>query len=358
MTGGPVRVRAVARLRRRARPDGTGAARYVEARGGARRPEESHNLEDVLKVLFSQRMLAFHVLVLVLVPGFVWLGFWQLDRAGQRGAAVDLQQSNLAADPVPVDELTRVGEDVDPDDRWRTVEATGTWDTEHEVLLRNRDGSGGVGFHVLTPLVTEEGTAVLVNRGWVERGETALDQPEVPPAQEGPVEVAGRLHYSETEQNTGLRNRDDLPEGQLMMVDVDRIAADLPYPVYGGYVDLTRQDPLPEAAPEPVVLHEEDAGMSASYAVQWWVFAVVAVGGWVFLVRREIRDAREAEAGESGTTAEVAGAAATAEPIETRATAEAAEPAEAVGSSRSSEGHAESGEDSGATAGRGGSGTA
>ncbi|ASU56195.1 SURF1 family cytochrome oxidase biogenesis protein [Nocardiopsis dassonvillei] len=310
----------------------------------------------MLKVLFSQRMLAFHALVLVLVPSFVWLGFWQLDRAGQRGAAVDLQQSNLAADPVPVAELTRVGEDVDPDDRWRTVEADGTWDTEHELLLRNRDGSGGVGFHVLTPLVTEEGTAVLVNRGWVERGETALDQPEVPPAPEGTVEVAGRLHYSETEENTGLRNRDDLPEGQLMMVDVDQIAADLPYPVYGGYVDLTRQDPMPEVAPEPVVLHEEDAGMSASYAVQWWVFAVVAVGGWVFLVRREIRDAREAGAGESGETAEVAGSA---ETVESGATADAAQPSEpaetteAVEPGRSSKGPEGAGEDSGATAGTG-----
>lgn len=309
-------------------------------------------------------MLAFHALVLVLVPSFVWLGFWQLDRAGQRGAAVDLQQSNLAADPVPVAELTRVGEDVDPDDRWRTVEATGTWDTGHELLLRNRDGSGGVGFHVLTPLVTEEGTAVLVNRGWVERGETALDQPEVPPAPEGTVEVAGRLHYSETEENTGLRNRDDLPEGQLMMVNVDRIAADLPYPVYGGYVDLTRQDPMPEAAPEPVVLHEEDAGMSASYAVQWWVFAVVAVGGWVFLVRREIRDAREAGAGESGATAQVAGPAETTEAAQTGVTADAAEPADAaettetVESGRSSEGPEGSGEGSGATAGTGRPGTA
>ncbi|WP_130396011.1 SURF1 family cytochrome oxidase biogenesis protein [Nocardiopsis dassonvillei] len=321
----------------------------------------------MLKVLFSQRMLAFHALVLVLVPSFVWLGFWQLDRAGQRGAAVDLQQSNLAADPVPVAELTRVGEDVAPDDRWRTVEATGTWDTGHELLLRNRDGSGGVGFHVLTPLVTEEGTAVLVNRGWVERGETALDQPEVPPAPEGTVEVAGRLHYSETEENTGLRNRDDLPEGQLMMVDVDQIAADLPYPVYGGYVDLTRQDPMPEAAPEPVVLHEEDAGMSASYAVQWWVFAVVAVGGWVFLVRREIQDVREAGAGESGETAEVAGAAETvesgatadaAEPSESAETTEAVESAEAVESGRSSPGSEGSGEDSGATAGTGRPGSA
>ncbi len=247
-------------------------------------------------------MLAFHALVLVLVPSFVWLGFWQLDRAEQRGAVVDLQQSNLAAAPVPVAELTRVGEDVDPDDRWRTVEATGTWDSENELLLRNRDGSGGVGFHVLTPLVTEEGPAVLVNRGWVERGATARAQPEVPPAPEGTVEVAGRIHYSETEENTGLRSRSgDLPEGQRMIVDVEAIADELPYPVYGGYVVLTDQEPMPEAAPEPVEPHKEDAGMSASYAVQWWVFSLVAVGGWIFLMRRELRDAREAAAAPEGT---------------------------------------------------------
>ncbi len=243
-------------------------------------------------------MLAFHALVLVIVPSFIWLGFWQLDRWEQRSASVRLQQDNLAADPVPVDELTGVGRDVDPADRWRTVEATGTWDTEHEILLRNRDGSQGVGFHVLTPLVTEGGPAVLVNRGWVQRGETALDRPEVPPAPEGTVEVAGRLHYSETEENTGLRNRDDLPEGQLMMVDVPMIAEELPYPVYGGYVELTRQDPAPDPAPERVALHELDSGMSLSYAVQWWVFTVVAVVGWVFLVRREIGDAREAASAE------------------------------------------------------------
>ncbi|MGW9351232.1 SURF1 family cytochrome oxidase biogenesis protein [Nocardiopsis flavescens] len=252
------------------------------------------------RVLFSQRMLAFHALVLVIVPAFIWLGFWQLDRWELRSASVDLQQGNLAADPVPVAELTAVGADVDPDDRWRSVRALGTWDTEHEILLRNRDGSGGVGFHVLTPLVTEEGPALLVNRGWIRRGETALDTPEIPPAPAGTVEVTGRIHFSETEENTGLRNRDDLPEGQLLMADVPMIAGELPYPVYGGYAELTAQDPVPDPAPERIEVRELDSGMSLSYAVQWWVFTLVAVGGWVFLVRREVRDAREAEAAGPG----------------------------------------------------------
>ncbi|NYJ35450.1 SURF1 family cytochrome oxidase biogenesis protein [Nocardiopsis aegyptia] len=255
----------------------------------------------MLKVLFSRRMVAFHLLVLVIVPSFVRLGFWQLDRWETRSESVRLQQDNVAAEPVPVEELTGVGEEVSPRDRWRTVEVSGTWDTEHELLLRNRDGSRGVGFHVLTPLVTEDGSAVLVNRGWIMRGDTALDVPDVPPAPEGTVEIAGRLQFTETEENTGLANRDGLPEGQIMIVDVDMLADRLPYPVLGGYVELTEQDPVPDPAPERIALREVDSGMSLSYAVQWWVFSVVAVVGWVVLMRRELRDARaEEEGGEPG----------------------------------------------------------
>lgn len=241
-------------------------------------------------------MLAFHALVLVVVPSFIWLGFWQLDRWEERSASANLQQDNVAAEPVPVEDLASVGTDVAPDDRWRTVEATGTWDTDHELLLRNRDGSQGVGFHVLTPLVTEEGPALLVNRGWIQRGENAHDTPEPPSVPDGEVTVQGRLHYSETEENTGLSNRDDLPDGQVMIVDVDELADGMPHDVYGGYVELTDQAPVPENPPERVPLHEEDTGMSASYAVQWWVFAVVAVVGWIVLMRREVSDARELEA--------------------------------------------------------------
>lgn len=280
-----------------------GPASRCPGGGGAVRSRTSHSLEDVLKVLFSSRMLAFHALVLVVVPTFIWLGFWQLDRWEVRSAAVNLQQENIEAEHVPVEALAEVGSDVDPADRWRTVEATGTWDTDNELLLRNREGSGGVGFHVLTPLITEDGTGLLVNRGWIERGETARDTPDTPAVPEGEVTVQGRLHYSETEENTGLRNRENLPERQIMIVDVDGLAEDLPYPIYGGYAELTSQDPEPDNPPERVLLQEENSGMSLSYAVQWWVFSIVAVVGWIVLVRRELHDARaQQEADDSGTT--------------------------------------------------------
>ncbi|WP_278248913.1 SURF1 family cytochrome oxidase biogenesis protein [Streptomonospora litoralis] len=246
----------------------------------------------MLRVLLSPRMLAFHALVALVVPSFIWLGFWQLGRWEEKSAAVGLQESNMAADPVPVERLTGPGEEVSADERWRPVTATGRYDTEHELVVRNRSGEAGVGMHVLTPLVTDDGTALLVNRGWIEQPPTATSRPDVPPPPQGRVAVTGRLQYSETEENTGIRVRGGLPEDQIMLVDVDRIAENLPYPVYGGYAELTEQRPQRADHPDPVSPPEFNTGMNLSYAVQWWVFTVVAVGGWIFFMRREVADAR------------------------------------------------------------------
>ncbi|MFD0774176.1 SURF1 family protein [Streptomonospora algeriensis] len=228
----------------------------------------------------------------LIVPSFAWLGFWQLDRWEDESAKVALQEANMAAAPVPAERLTAPGEDLSADEQWRRVTVTGHYTPEHELLVRNRDGSRGVGLHVLTPLVTEGGTALLVNRGWIEQPPTAKTRPDVPPPPDGQVAVTGRLRFSETEESTGIRVRDGLPKGQIMIVDVDRIAANLPYPVYGGYAELTDQRPEGTDQPEQVPPPEPNTGMNLSYAVQWWIFTAIAIGGWVFLMRREIADAR------------------------------------------------------------------
>ncbi|GAA4959242.1 hypothetical protein GCM10023224_51490 [Streptomonospora halophila] len=262
----------------------------------------------MLRILLSPRMLAFHALVALIVPSFIWLGFWQLHRWEDKSAAVALQEANMAAAPVPVDRLASPSEEVSAAEQWRRVTATGRYDAEHELLVRNRDGSGGVGLHVLTPLVTGDGTALLVNRGWIEQPPTATTRPDVPAPPEGRVTVTGRLRSGESEESTGIRVRDGLPEGQIMLIDVDRIAGDLPYPVYGGYAELTEQRPAASDRPEPVSPPELNTGMNLSYAVQWWIFTVIAIGGWVFLMRQEVAEARSGGEGPedpgSGTGAE------------------------------------------------------
>ena len=47
------------------------------------------------------------------------------------------------------------------------VTVTGRYDPAHEILARVRTLHDNVGFEVITPLVLADGTAVLVDRGWI-----------------------------------------------------------------------------------------------------------------------------------------------------------------------------------------------
>ena len=61
----------------------------------------------------------------------------------------------------------------------------GTYDTGAEVLIRNRSLDGAPGYHVVTPLVMADGTAVLVNRGWVPAEPRGGRRPRGPRAHAG-----------------------------------------------------------------------------------------------------------------------------------------------------------------------------
>ena len=50
---------------------------------------------------------------------------------------------------------------------WRPAEVSGDYDRGEEVILYGRTQDGRPGDHVLTPLVLTDGTAVVVDRGWI-----------------------------------------------------------------------------------------------------------------------------------------------------------------------------------------------
>ncbi|GLX01098.1 SURF1 family protein [Microtetraspora sp. NBRC 16547] len=252
------------------------------------------------RFLLTRRWLAFHLLVLALIPAFFFLGQWQFGRFEERSASSERTTANLNSAPVPLDQLDTIGGTVPDAMKYRPVTMTGTYDTSHELLVRRRPQNGQVGFYVVTPLVTPQG-AVLVNRGWVPAGATAESRPEVPAPPSGEVTVTGRLKPSETENTTGIRNRTSgLPTGQVLLVNTTDIGATLPYRLYGGFVELTAQRPTRDPAPEPVPAPDVGGGggLNLAYSVQWWLFIGVAVGGWFLLIRREARDL--SAAGEDG----------------------------------------------------------
>ncbi len=244
----------------------------------------------VLEVLRQRSWIGLTVLVVVLCITFAELGLWQLRRHDQRQARNQIEIHNLEAPAVPVIDLLPTGTPLPSVDEWRTVTATGTYDRHHEVLLRNQTYEGDLGFAVVTPLVPVTGPAVLVLRGWVPSGAEATAVPDVLAAPAGVVTVSARVRPTPT----GGTDATGLPADQVRRLDVPEIASELPYDVLdGGYVQL-----LPGAAgsdegpagPRSLLLPELSAGPHLPYAIQWFLFGVIAIIGWGVLLRAAVRE--------------------------------------------------------------------
>ncbi len=214
----------------------------------------------------------------------VGLGFWQLSRYHERTAINERIETAGRAAPRQVTEVlgrSRPAQGV----AWTRVTATGEYDPEHEILIRGRTVSGSVGFEVVTPLVLDDGTAVLVDRGWVPPGEgDATTLPDVPAAPTGEVTVVGRVHLPESGGDQPAPVSGQL---QARRIDPQRLAAALPYPVLGGYLLAHQQEPRSAGRLAAIPVRYEDSGQNISYMVQWWLFAVITLTGTGFLVRRE-----------------------------------------------------------------------
>ncbi|MEU0377135.1 MULTISPECIES: SURF1 family cytochrome oxidase biogenesis protein [Streptomyces] len=257
------------------------------------------------RFLLTRQWVLLTLLALVLMPTMVELGFWQFHRHQHRVAQNELISRNLKADPLLVTDLTSPGHTVPRADYWRAVTATGTFDSEHEVVVRRRTSEDDkIGVHVLTPLDLRDGGTVLVNRGWVPAAPNQTSYPDVPPAPRGEVTVTGRLKADETTGSSGIKDLAGLPDRQVMLINSEQQAHLLSREVLGGYIEQTAPQTaggLPEQIPDP---DDSSIGAHMAYAVQWWLFVAAVPVGWIILVRREKRDREEAAAkGEPAGTA-------------------------------------------------------
>lgn len=243
------------------------------------------------RFLLTPRWIALLLIALLTIPGCLWLAGWQFDRLHDAEQENSLVRGNADAPPAPIGELSPVGSTVDPGQEYRAVTVTGRYDVEHQLYVRNRPRDGRQGLHVLTPVVTPAGPAALVDRGWIAapvRGDLA--PPETPT---GTVTVTGYLRPTEAP-----RPADDLPPAQVLAIDVPGLAATLPYPVFGGYLQLAEQNPpVPVVAgafsPDPAELPGSSSELlHRSYGWQWYVFAAIGPIGFVALARREAADLR------------------------------------------------------------------
>ena len=155
------------------------------------------------------------------------------------------------------------------------------------IRYRNRDGVQGV--DVVVPLVTADGTALLVDRGWLETDPSGADRDDIPDPPDGEVDVTGYVRANGSGDSTRVA---DL---SARAISSDEIGPAIGHPVYGGFVELRSEDPEPDTALEPVELPELNNGPHFFYGLQWWFFGVLAIFGFFYLLYDEWRNGPRGE---------------------------------------------------------------
>jgi len=116
---------------------------------------------------------------LLVLPLFLALGFWQLDRAEQKRTLHHEFEARQAASEINLNKEVALRKKFD-ELQWRKVSIEGAFSRDNNVLLDNQVQGSVAGYFIYTPFKLKEQDAwVLVNRGWVPAGTSRGNPPEV-----------------------------------------------------------------------------------------------------------------------------------------------------------------------------------
>ncbi len=216
------------------------------------------------------------ILALGLVVLCIWAANWQYTRGVDRHALNNVIEERIARSPI---ELS--ARDADPvNNEWQSVNVNGRFDSNQQILLRNRYSEGKYGYEVLTLFTSNSGEKFWVDRGWVQAGATATSPPEITKVPEVDVSITGRFRLDSS-----------LPRGSFFALPgdgqglVSELNAQSQLDTEKFYIDLlSGSDPSLTPA-VPAQLPPLSDGPHMAYALQWLFFGGLIVYGRV-LIRR------------------------------------------------------------------------
>ena len=242
-----------------------------------------------------QRLIVPAILAGIAFVILVGLGIWQLERLSWKEALIARVEAGLAADPVaapgpetwPAVDLSEV--------EYEPLEAAGVFDHSKEIhvvytLTGPKGPLGGLGYQVFTPLRTDGGWWVYVNRGFVPRENkdpTTRSAGQI----EGETSMVGLLRAP------GVRSwftpGDDVPGNEWFSRDPALYAAasGLPADTVAPYLIDARFDPeLPGGLPQGGETIVSFPNNHLQYAVTWFGLAAVLVAVFAAFTLRRLRE--------------------------------------------------------------------
>jgi len=221
------------------------------------------------------------LITLCVIPLFIKLGMWQYNKAEQKQALQSVFEQYKHAPAVALPAT------IDQADKWkyRPVKVSGEYLQQYQILLDNQVEGERVGYHVITPLLMDQPSrVVLIDRGWVEAPANHTDLPKietptgkqalsgwvwVPSAKFYTLESAQLLdksHWQTVWQNMDMKRYQSMVPYTVMptVIRMDESSGG------GGYV-------------RHWVAPDDKSGMNLSYAYQWFGFALAAIAIYIFV---------------------------------------------------------------------------
>lgn len=239
------------------------------------------------RFLHSRRWLGYFSLLLIFSIICVLLGNWQFMRRAEAQAEIIRIDSNYDAAAVPLNEVLSSGDAFDENEhKWQPVELRGEYFGE-AMLARNRPSAAGVGSNLLHAFRLYDGSVFFIDRGWVPV--TGADQAveDLPSPPDGETTVLARLRGAEPQipgRTTSGRTVASISPSDLVPLAASNEVAYLS--VYGQLISERPAGESGVLAPRP----ERDEGPHLSYALQWYVFIIIAAAGVFYAARQEYRN--------------------------------------------------------------------
>ena len=224
------------------------------------------------------------LLVLSFTTACWFLSQWQFDRQAEVVAKNNLIEANYNAKPQSLDSLLTTEEAWQSKLEFRSVSVEGRYVPDQSFLVRNRPLNAFPGFLQLVAFRTDQGTVLWIERGWLPTG-SETDTPDVVPAvDDAKRTIQVRLRPAEPDLDRTA------PQGQLSSIYLEEISKRLDdknvySQAYGRLISESPKLPTGQLISKPVL----SEGNHLSYAMQWILFGLMAIGAVFWTLSQERR---------------------------------------------------------------------
>lgn len=207
------------------------------------------------------------ILAALFVLLFTRLGFWQIHRADEKKQMLAAQAVHVAQAPVKWDPAQKLPL------QYQRVSLKGNY-LSTIFLLDNQHHHHQFGYDVLSPLLLDDGSVVIIDRGWIPGDNTRRSFPKVD-SPEGVIELQGSVYFPSKNQwllGPALEEKENNIT-VLERMDAKLLRKILQKKVYPFIIRLDKHDVYGFVREWAIVSMPPERHLA--YALQWFAMALV-----------------------------------------------------------------------------------